>query len=162
MYWDTPDVTETVINSRIRSTEGPVGGVQLASGTLPDRTHWDTSFTYADGCYTHVASEATSSMCKRTRKCRWMTKRLTRMRAWHGTKGEKQTAGERRRMRHSYEGDFEDRTNGLYFPPGTSEYQSSARVSRRNMRADSHGPPFSWHRRLNRSYRDRNIFITII
>lgn len=43
-------------------------------------------------------------------------------------------------MGHSYEGDFEDRTNGLYFPPGTSEYQSSARVSRRNMRADSHGP----------------------
>lgn len=70
-------VTRT-INSRIHQPEGLVGSMQLASGTSSDRIHGIfLSRTWTEA-RTHVASKATSSMCERTRKCRWMTKRLTR------------------------------------------------------------------------------------
>jgi len=133
--------------------------MQLVSGVSPDRTHGILlSYMWTEATHMWQANK----LYVRTHTKVPMDDQAaysTRMRAWHRTKGEKQMAGERR-MGNSYEGDFEDRTSGFYFPSGTSEYQSSACVSRRNMRADSHGLPC--HQRLNRSYHDRNIFITII
>lgn len=128
---------------------------------------WDTSFTYTNESFTHTTMSKVSDSVRTHTKVPMDDQAAysTRMRAWHGWKGEGWTERQRRKQENGkfvFEGTLKiERARRIYFPPGTSEYQSLVRVSHKNMRADSHRPSFRCHQKLNRSYRDPVVIFNI-